>query len=1495
MTNSKFWCGNLDAENQRVRFAKGIFASEKPRCGTLFRKTKSFVLSAACLLVVLSSTAKAEPVDGFYYGIYWAAGGLFDETSKQWYDNCQPTDGGIGYFMTSSCIDLFFWQPLTVRGFDFGDVVLSSDNKPTLQSKGLTMSGDAFIEGTGGANCGTFAILDAGYINGTGSNTLSKRGTGTLLVKTAVTNFAAIVAQGGNLRSRKTGEQLYAKGPTSFVARGGTFLWEPDIAAGVAGAATMGATSFGSGSSSIRWSKGSGASATLTLASLAREDDGGTLLVDPANGLSALGETEKLMVAEAPPTVNGIMDPGIVVRDATVESCPLSFAKYDAEKGVVACPASSMKSLDAAGAADVAQVASATTLSASKQVAALAVQNTSALTIADGVTLKVGDDNAAHPAGVIFNAQVKSPSDTAMSFSGKGTLDFGASPGVIWMSSPTQSGTWGGNRRLSIATKITGSNGVTFAGRHRGNPVEAKSFGFFYLNNGSCLWSGPTRVSGAVLWLASSNCLPAGDIYVVDGMGYGSQLRSDQAFTYGQNFHLSGYGPIGELGLMRFPSGTSKFNGKVTLLGSAVFGGSSTSTADFAKGIAGPGDLIATTAMNFVFRGTNTFNSFVAKSGPTVLNIASNGTLCAGRMWYKAGTGHWLKFARRAPETLVVTNEFRQESGTTLGVQATAANVAFTKSVSLSTLAMDNFAAVAVGGIARVENVSATGSHDERFGVERITAATDDAVLDVGSATDGVLALPLDDGDGTLALTKSGTGVLELPCASRTYSGATTVAEGTLRLNGNPLESKSLVYWLDASRPQDFTKDATTGAITTWKSRGGSSGISFSVSSGAPVWGQGEKVNGLDVVSTGIEGSADRLVGSATVTQATVFVVCRTRTASKYSGLFGKTASDVGLRMSDNIAANPRWETMSGGWTYNTTGSLRRDGVKESRIDAGNVHVFALIHDRTGWPSSESWGSATVGADFKPALGGYSNYDQYCYQGDYCEVIAFDRVLGESELRSVENYLSEKWLAKTIWDDTAAPAALPSATALTVATGATFDLAGVSATVASLAGSGLITNSSATAATLTVTGTDAFAGTVRGPVTIVAGTGSEKGASYGDGTRLNVAGGTLTTGTRLLTPPTDGLAYWCDAGLPETVLTNENGGVTGWVSRVTSSAKALVNTGTIPGDTTDAKTKTCPTYGVTTIAALGGNPGIVFSSSERQALWADGKSSVRSVFVVASLSGTQPNYNGLWGVAGLDSGFRFSSSSTSLEGGGLYARPTDPKDWVHVDGLTVGNASFNYGNGTVRVLSVRLESAHHTAKYMSQIGLGATASRTTVLGSYTGKNSFAGVIGEVIAYDRELSDDEMRAVESYLINKWKKGAWTDGRPPAESETSFAGGSLSVAAGASATVPDGTHVGVLSGGGTLTGDVVADGFDVYVKNDGEVDCLTVDGSVTLGASAALIVHDKENLPRRVKRTFLEAVSLMGAFGSTNLGGQYGYDQSATSAWIYRGKGLVITIR
>ena len=1434
------------------------------------------IYSVCAVAGLAMASAMAEPVDGFFWSsAYWAVHYAFAASGHYWVDGVVPSDGGVAYYLGNQAINLQFSQAVTLRGIDLGNVQLTS-GKPSICGTGLTLSGDAFISGT--ATAADIATLDD-VVHGTGDNTFSKRGLGNLSVqgRGQFADFATIAAAGGSLSSSGSGALFAADNP-SFAVRGGMFRWAPSLSAGATGSASLGATTYGSGSGGLVWSKGSGAAATLTLDSLASEGNGSTLLVANAGGPSALGESEKLLVAAAPALVNGLLDPGIVVQDTAVESWPLSFTTYDAEKGVVPVPASARVPLADAAATDVAVVTAAMTLAESKRVAALSVENTSRLTLAADTTLVVGDDDADHPAGVIFNMQNRTTTDDACFFEGAGTLDFGNSPGLLWVASPTVSG-WGGNRRLALRTRVTGANGVTFASRPRGN--TRMSAGIFTIQNGGFgAWQGPTRISGAILWVEGASALPAGDVYVLDGSGCGGQFRTGAGgWTLPQNFFLAGRGPIGDGDSLVFlQDGTTTFNGSITLLDDAVFGSGNAgkSVMTFNKGVQGPGSFLLENGGTLNFMAPSSFRDLVARGGATV-NVHPNGTLGTGRLWFRTGNNN-LVFNRPAAP-LVLDNPFRVESGASLGLKLDNARVAFARDVSFSGATVGNFSTLSVGGVMDVGHLKTVGARDttiKNFGQDQIVGAAPGGELRVGRAADDALGLPMSDGAGTLAFTKKGSGTLALAPAARTYTGATTVNEGVMKLTVDPRETPSLLYWMDASRPGDFEKDES-GVIAKWNSRGGSANVSFSVLAGTPTWGTAAQVNGHDVVTTKKDGAvADRLRANVALEQRTVFIVYRQRQVVNMAGLFGGCDfySDYGVRTGGSASGG--WDANSSHYCYNTTGWIRRDGGRNGSVDVGVPHILTLVHDRDNWDPNVTWGDKTYGCTFKADLGYYQSTTRN-FDGDYCEILAFDRVLTESEMRAVENYLSEKWLNRTIWSDLAVPAHLPSATALTVASGATLDLNGNSLTVASLAGNGTVTNSSATAATLTVTGGGAFGGRVGGPVTIA-------------------AGGSFAAGADLLGPPTDHLAYWCDAGRRETILQDASGAVTSWVSRADSSASALHNVGTLRSGGS-ASTKTKPNYSAD---GLGGRPCIDFATTGARALWADVNSPVRTVFLVVAANGVQNgNCAGIWGVGCLEAGFRFSNKSLSLEAGGGFVRPTDPQDWVHMDGVSYGDNGFSLGDGIPRVISVRLEAAHHgETAFRDALGLDAeNPTRCTVLGSYVGNPAFVGRVGEVIAYDRELTDDEMRRVEAYLMRKWKTLEWTEGNAPASyGETGLADGALSLLPGATLNVSGGATFGTLGGGGSVTGDLtVRNGFDVTVKPDGTTDTLAVDGTVALGSDAVLNVINPGNLQNGVFATFLSATSITGTFAGSNLAKPNGWSVSKTAAKVYRSAGTVLILR
>ena len=1437
-------------------------------------------LVSACAMGMCLAAGAATATDGYYWPTWGMALNPW-ETIRLWEGDRVPKEGGIAYFTGAAAGNITFASPVELNGLDFGRVQLNGQT-PTVKADGngsLKLTGDrAFLHADGNASSSAGArgpILDLA-IAGTGQNVFTKHGGATVQANRPFSDFATVAVGGGELVTTGSSGTLFAEGDNATLAvRGGTAKWTPDATGAVE--ATLPPLAYARQGGSLAWTAPAGGSATLTAPTLTREDAGATLEIAPSGGTSALGEAEKLKVTTAPgAAANGMLDAGMIVRDRAKASAPISFLAYNAEKGLVPC---TTKAWDAAGAADVAVLSETNTLASSKKVHSLVLDNSATLKVESGATLTVGDGS--HPAGIVFNRQVSLGKDKPLTVEGAGTIDFGASPGVLWASTPKQDG-WGVNRAVALKTKVTGTGGVTLASRSH---EEKGRSGMFFLYPDFCQWTGPTTVSGALVWLQDGATFPAGDLFVMGGSGGGgASVRIERKYAFEQNVSLSGCGLQApgasggdEGGALDFRSGSdgSEFAKAVTLADNAGLTCASGVGIHFRNGVKGPGDLHVNGGA-YHFYAACDYGRLEAEGTTRLALHGETATLGTGRVHVPADAHVTLSMDGGAAPT--VDNAFRKEKGARLDLELKQANPAFGSDVAFDALTLRNFSTLKVGGRVSFASVNAAGASDTAVGKDSVEASADGAELVVDNAADGTFALPLANGAGTLAFTKAGAGTLELPRAARTNAGATTVAEGTLKLVDDPRFSRSLAYWFDASREEDFEKDSS-GAITKWKARGGSAVSAFTTKAGSPTWGTAEKVNGHNVVSTrSVGGTADQLVADKKASHRTLFVVARVNSAVSMGGLIGDNGRDYGQRLNGDAS---QYETESGNWTIETrnAGGLRMDGhdKKNTAVDAGTPHILTLYHDRDDWATTLSWGgtSKTGSAELQAAIGWYKESARH-FDGDYCEILCFDRVLSESETRDVENYLAEKWLGQAVHETVERDGHLSAGTTLRVAAGASLDLNGCSVTVARLEGSGTITNSSAVAATVTVTGGASFNGVVGGPVTLrVAGTdGSTVGARFDAGATLAVAGGTVAAGTHVLTPPTDGLAYWCDAGQRDTILLNASGSVTGWLSRVSSSAKGLFTAGSQR-----------PTYGAT---ALDGRPGVSFpaaadaNGAPTAVLKADAASSVQTVFLALTASQTTA-CAGYWGVYGVDRGFRASSSgATTVEGVSGGVRYGGAGDYVSLDGAVCRDDALTLGAGTVRILATRLDPANHPdlAAVLADRG---SDKNPTALGAYTYNGAFVGAVGEVIAYDRALTDDEMTRVEQYLVAKWQKTAWTEGQPPAETEPAFAPSAGLTLAGAQ--------------GGTLTGDIAFDGtFVIDAQNGTTLEPIVIKGNLTLGANARVEVRNLKKLKRGTRHAVLRVEgTVTGEFADVEgLRGRWIWGRT-DNEWHLQSAGLAVIIR
>ena len=369
-------------------------------------------------------------------------------------------------------------------------------------------------------------------------------------------------------------------------------------------------------------------------------------------------------------------------------------------------------------------------------------------------------------------------------------------------------------------------------------------------------------------------------------------------------------------------------------------------------------------------------------------------------------------------------------------------------------------------------------------------------------------------------------------------------------------------------------------------------------------------------------------------------------------------------------------------------------------------------------------------------------------------------------------------------------------------------------------GEGTITNSGARAATLRVTGETTFSGTVAGAVTLAAGGAAQLKVAVQDGANVRLEGGTAQIAAYAETVPTDHLAYWLDAGRPETVCTNAAGEVTNWLSRAASSVAGFEYTSTTKlGSYPSAAPRAWEPTG------LNGKPAVHFADPT-QIMKSTAKVHTRTFFLVAKLDGAQKNMGAPWGIWDLDVEYRFAWDTTDGAITSLsLITPAVPGDTLHINGadipLVAMTTTHRLGSD-VFLLSFRLGDAHRDledARYFNYHGLNRNLQDR-------GAKQW---VGEVICYERALTDEEYAAVEGYLTRKWIASG--TGPLPATP----------------AVFADGAGLSLSGGGGTVAGDVRLNGpFVVDAQNRTELVPLEVTGNLVIGDAATVLVRNYLNL-------------------------------------------------
>jgi autotransporter-associated beta strand protein len=314
---------------------------------------------------------------------------------------------------------------------------------------------------------------------------------------------------------------------------------------------------------------------------------------------------------------------------------------------------------------------------------------------------------------------------------------------------------------------------------------------------------------------------------------------------------------------------------------------------------------------------------------------------------------------------------------------------------------------IKTGGVLDLNGVSATVA--SLSGIGTITNSGAAATLTVtGESTfAGVVG-----GDVTLSFKGGASGALKMEGdAALDVSGAASIAPYT------PTPPKDgLLYWLDASHYDTFKFASDGVTVTNWASR--IPGLaSFEEPTGTttefpPVYDP-SGMNGKPAVYFGKDNTETRLCANSSCATRTLFIVTRGAATAETAvdGLWGPyntRNNDIGVRFRNG--SNTSLQFRSGGMYFNFGDMVRVDGVVPGpTVQATTVpntcpFVFAGVYG--AWHGNATSARNSIGGYYFTHSNGPRGMN-----GWIAEVISYNRELSIDEIREVELYLKNKWIA----------------------------------------------------------------------------------------------------------------------------------------------------------------------------------------------------------------------------------------------------------------------------------------------------------------------------------------------------------------------------------------------------------------------------------------------------------------------------------------------------
>ncbi len=885
-------------------------------------------------------------------------------------------------------------------------------------------------------------------------------------------------------------------------------------------------------------------------------------------------------------------------------------------------------------------------------------------------------------------------------FTSETAINFNQERGVIWKASP--------ENIVDMKTRLCGAGGVVFAGRY--DAVNPSAFAFY--DGDWSDWTGGTALAGVRAVMRGVKPFPADSPVVLDGAKrYGSSsLYFESSLAPENDFVVSGWGYQGDGAIFAAENAKVDFAGEISLADYARFGGAEGSEFTFAKPITGNGSFELASG-SVVFSEKNQYGSTHVKNGK--LTVAANGTFGTGDVTMTGGTivfdGNTETF-----ENKITT------SGGVVELRNNASPVIASSDNYIQSLSIEHGSSLQVSGYVKINAADL-----EDGGVIKGIGGT----VELYCADDVTLSGNLFDGaGGKLSVIKSGPGVLELS-SGHAFSGELTVREGEITLvTKNILKSKSVLYHLDSTVASSVFADEN-GLVTNLTSIASTAPFSFGASQVAnanlPSNGVGN-INGRSSISF-TRSRKTRLVGTKKLTHRTVFlVISKPVVAGGYSELFGQDCYDRGLRLGmDSKGTFNTWEYCNSFLSYDNLFVNNLSCADKTDRTAASAEPVQIIRMNLNY-------------DFKPSIGGFHPSELgRSITCEFGEIIAFDRVLSELENQEIENYLAKKWGVSESGlhvgvgdiDDHSMSFEYGS---INLGNSGILNLNGCDLSVGELTGSGTIRNDLCTASQVSVaSGGASFKGII-GPNVVFSGSGDLEIASSGG--RLELGSGNVKLAGYKIDLPTDGLLYQLDATADDSMLFDESGSLTNW-SSVAGSVKAFYF------DPAKSNENWVVSSAPTRVEdGISGKPAVNFTS--KQALISTDMVSVRTIFVVARpTTASSAAMSGLWGRYAYDLGLRYNGNYALQVAQYFYQGSI-----ARANGKQAGTFSnLTVHDGTMKPFLV-------TFGMLPQAG--ARAKVYNALNLYFWNRGGTQMIGEVIAYSRLLSIEEIEKIENYLRAKW---------------------------------------------------------------------------------------------------------------------------------------------